>query len=234
MTTPLVQVTITGADDQVDPFALVALARDFPFVEWGVLFSEKRTGTPRYPSTTWVEGLVGLDLRLSAHLCGQMARDTAGGRLTTALGRTRFERLQINGYERTYLVGVSRLADCINHEIILQARGEEALQSVANDATLLPRASVLFDPSGGRGIESFSWPKAPLGIRMGYAGGIAPENVETVVSQILAANGHLLSRTIWLDMESGVRTSNDAFSLPRVREVLERVAKINARHGGFP
>jgi hypothetical protein len=34
----LTRVTITGADDAVPVEALVAMALEFPFVEWGVLY----------------------------------------------------------------------------------------------------------------------------------------------------------------------------------------------------
>ena len=40
----LERITVTGADDLVDPAELCAIAADFPFVEWGILFSAKRTG----------------------------------------------------------------------------------------------------------------------------------------------------------------------------------------------
>ena len=49
----LTRVTITGADDAVDPGALVALSAEFPFVEWGILFSKSREGEARYPSAEW-------------------------------------------------------------------------------------------------------------------------------------------------------------------------------------
>ena len=47
----LTTVTITGADDRVDPWELARLSEEFPHVEWGVLISTGRAGTPRYPST---------------------------------------------------------------------------------------------------------------------------------------------------------------------------------------
>lgn len=41
---PLTRVTITGADDAVEPAELQALSHEFPFVEWGILHSYKRFG----------------------------------------------------------------------------------------------------------------------------------------------------------------------------------------------
>jgi hypothetical protein len=50
----LTGITITGADDQVDPRELAMLSAEFPFVEWGILMSESRAGTSRYPGQTWM------------------------------------------------------------------------------------------------------------------------------------------------------------------------------------
>jgi len=73
-------VTITGADDGVDPSDLLSLSQRYPFVEWGVLVSWKRYGTLRYPSPQWIDTLA-LAQRVSgtgafaAHLCGEAMRD---------------------------------------------------------------------------------------------------------------------------------------------------------------
>ena len=49
----LTRATITGADEGVDHTALADLSDEFPFVEWGILISEK-AGRPRYPTARWV------------------------------------------------------------------------------------------------------------------------------------------------------------------------------------
>jgi hypothetical protein len=219
----LTGVTITGADDAVDPGELEKLSQEFPFVEWGVLFSFKRTSTPRYPGRAWVEEVTdrarfGRNLRLSAHVCGERARmlllgDGAG------MPVHGFRRVQINGYPgegagERFL----EMAGRASVEFILQVRAEADLVRVAEDARRLgdSRASLLFDPSGGRGVEAFRWPRGPAGVRLGYAGGIKPSTVEDV----LAAIGPV-DATFWIDMESGVRVG-DRLDLGLCREVLER------------
>jgi len=77
-------VTFTGADDGADdgvnPSDLLSLSLKYPFVEWGILVSWKRYGTPRYPSPQWTQRLA-LAQRVSgtgafaAHLCGDAMRD---------------------------------------------------------------------------------------------------------------------------------------------------------------
>jgi hypothetical protein len=219
----LTRVTITGADDKVDPQALLALSREFPFVEWGILFSVKRVGTPRYPSNGWIGELQGLadgnGVNLSAHLCGADARRLRDSDSWVPLRA--FQRYQINGYESP-VPRIVRLAAGPRVEFILQARDMGSLALVGQDARSIGyrSASVLFDPSGGRGIESSQWPVPPYLVRMGYAGGIKPENVVDVIRDNIGQ----VDSPFWIDMESGVRDANDQFDLARVRAVLEKTA----------
>ena len=222
---PLVSVTITGADDAVSPSQLVTLSNRFPFVEWGVLFSEKRTGTPRYPSIGWIEAVSISGVSLSAHLCGFVAKEAGEGRIRAPLV-SRFGRIQINGYGPSMLSGICRLAVSLRAEFVLQCKSPEGLQRTAHDASVLARGSVLFDPSGGEGLAPFAWPAAPSGCRIGFTGGIGPGTVETTVAEIVVANP--LLGPFWIDMESGVRTDN-RFDLGLVTEVLGLVERINAR-----
>ena len=214
-------VTITGADDGVDIGVLIALSRHFPFVEWGILFSESRQNEPRYPSAAWLSELCrqGHRLRLSMHLCGKYARETLVGIATWVDGWSVFQRVQVNGYTPPQYF-LTTVAVRQPFEFILQVRSEEHLQAAAHEVGMMPKASILFDPSGGRGIETFKWPERPFGVRMGYAGGIKPSNVEDVLKDI----GPVPDGT-WVDMESGVRDGNDHLDFAKVNEVLEKVAR---------
>lgn len=225
----MISVTITGADDAVDPNDLSALSQEFPFVEWGILFSAKRAGSLRYPSAAWIERFVTTypHLQRAAHLCGFYASDAMEGRLTADAAGA-FHRIQLNGYKPGRLMGIAKLSKDLNAALILQARSAAELQDAATEASQLPSGQVLFDPSGGRGQEPFDWPKAPNGARIGYAGGINPGNVEAVVCEILTANNFTLT-DFWIDMESGVRTRDNHFNLDAVRRVLETVSAVNYR-----
>lgn len=80
----LTRVTITGADDDVDPEALLDLSAEFPYVEWGVLRGgQDRLGTRRYPMPEWVSRLHAVAqvsrMRWSLHLCGELARHAMAG-----------------------------------------------------------------------------------------------------------------------------------------------------------
>lgn len=218
-------VTITGADDRVDPNALLALAREFPFVEWGILYSIKRQSTPRYPTESWINHLTRIPgLKLSLHLCGEPARNTLAGGDAWLVERPWFRRVQVNGYTAPAPALVKVAKTLPSFEFILQVRREEDLQEAARDAAQMPSASLLYDPSGGTGKECFRWPVAPFGTKLGYAGGIKPATVLDVLGQIGPVD-----ESAWIDMESGVRDSENRFDLGLVREVLEKVANVRNR-----
>lgn len=227
----LTRVTITGADDSVNPAALADFSSAFPFVEWGILLPLKRIGEPRYPSLSWRVRLGKLNKipPLSLHLCGEVARDVLAGDtdMLGALGEE-YARIQVNGWAPS-----SEFRHLVCHEareFILQVRGAEFLQAAADEAAAITAemdpqfvngtVSALWDCSGGRGIEPFSWPRAPLGLRLGYAGGITPDNVLDVLSAIGP-----VSHDFWIDMESGVRT-DERFDVDKVWRVLEATAPL--------
>ncbi len=224
----LTKVTITGADDNVNVASLIALSERFPFVEWGILFSASREGTPRYPSHGWrldfQRRAEDAHIYRSAHLCGSIARDAMSGGLHSASLRE-YDRIQINGF--VPCDGLARFANVMvpMSEVICQVRDTSALADGLEFAAGID-GSVLFDPSGGRGVETATWPliqDAPYWYTggIGYAGGIKPENV----SDVLAAIGADRMDPFWIDMESGVRDERDRFDLGRVEAVLESCAR---------
>ena len=229
----MISVTVTGIDDNVSFHDLDRMVRRYPDTEWGVLISVSRMGTPRYPSAAWLSDLNGWARtwssqginNLSAHLCGSIAREPTHAAIALALGP--FQRAQINGYTAGAIEAWQKAMLNIPCRLILQARDEDSLQLVAVDARAA-HADVLFDPSCGRGIEPFRWPVAPPSVRVGFAGGITPENVEDVVGAILAGSTREPC-DFWIDMESGVRDDQDRFAVHRVATVLDKVAAINDR-----
>lgn len=229
-----VSVTFTGADDGVDPHMLAHLSRFYPFVEWAVLFSEKRRGSPRYPSLRWVRELEDLSrgdhrrLPLAMHLCGAEAR-AAVATATEFWPGDAWRRVQINGYEPGAATYRWRRSERFDHTAtfrwILQARSAQTLSAVWTDM-LAANADILYDPSGGEGRGQDLWPEMPVdnrgANRCGFAGGIGPGNVEAVLRDVFARNAQLPS--IWIDMESGVRT-DDKFDLDKIKAVINVVAR---------
>lgn len=214
-------VTITGADDSIEPYVLERLTDEFPFVEWGILLSVSRFGQPRYPSLGWLLELEryraagGSYQPMAMHLCGVASLATAAGK-PMWLPNASFGRVQLNGIEPTY----SPLPR-FRGEYILQAR-PASLEAVAAWARAQAQkgqaVSVLCDGSGGRGVRhEGEWPTPPEGVRLGYAGGIGPDNVTEVLRSLEGR------APTWIDLESGVRTDDDRFDLAKVRAVLEAV-----------
>jgi phosphoribosylanthranilate isomerase len=80
---------------------------------------------------------------------------------------------------------------------------------------------VLFDQSGGRGIETTEW-ETPLENKIcGYAGGLGPQNINEQFSLIQS----VADRPFWIDMEGKIRTE-DILDLALCKEVLSKVSKV--------
>lgn len=208
-------ITFTGADDKTRPMDLVDLSREFPATEFGILFSKSRACYPRYPSLPWIGRLEGRGLRLAAHICGSWASEIASGKGTEIdhlLGS--FQRVQVNiGPDVDPAVirsWADRVCDLVGHQIepILQCRGD----AFPADR----RVSWLFDRSGGRGTVPGTWPQpAPQGVKFGYAGGMSPKNIRSILAELPEAP------EAWIDMESGVRNGTDEFDPDLCARVCE-------------
>ena len=238
-------VSLTGADDSVDPSSLSQLAQEFPFVEFGILFSNGRQGTERYPSADWIVKLMdvcvqyhldtGNHLKFAAHLCGEYAREFIKGNSDFWLTRWEresglFKRIQLNVTDEAFmdinfldLVVESQREGHSWDQVIVQTKRpfERATYISSANAALNGRVSLLYDASGGKGISPKSWPSIPAGVKVpcGYAGGINPQNVDQVLKEITKLPSGVYDS--WIDMETGVRNDH-GFSLDYCREVLQK------------
>lgn len=224
-------VTITGVDPSVDLNTLLALSRDFPFVEWGVLLSRAAGAHPKYPSHDWVEKICRFALEnrmaLSGHLCGAWTQRLLGGEWPLEMRRFSFSRLQLNiAKTQEHSLHPEHWMHLLPRscEIIVQFNhSKPRFDPVALVQTLGKAgyaASVLMDASGGRGIEAAAWPTPPRVSKLGYAGGLRPENLYLNLKQIDLVTG-ANARPIWIDMESGVRTEDGLYlDMDRVRQCL--------------
>lgn len=231
----LYRVTITGADDSVQPSNLAELSAEYPFVEWGILVSRRagRAGKDRFPSPEWMASLAQIaeryeehNIKLSMHVCGAWVRQLFVNELNwndiPPLLRW-CHRVQINTHgERTastmkYLVSLTHIKDKqiifqfddVNNHLIWPAK-QDGLNVAA-----------LYDVSGGAGMLPERWPYQCELFPMGYAGGLGPENIVTEIQKI----NTVCTRPFWIDMERNVRTPDDsALDLDKVRKVLKKAA----------
>ncbi len=228
----LKKVTITGADDTVGAFDLMQLSILFPFVEWGILLSSKRYGSPRYPTKSaiklitepWAGGKV--KPNLSLHLCGQYVRDFLLGNFhfIDDIGIDRwqaFQRVQINTHGELHEFNGPQLARFIqvnpHKQFIFQY--DNTNHTLIEFISGLKNVAVLHDLSSGTGILPTHWPDLIKGIDCGYAGGLGPDNLNEQIQSILSIAG---DASIWIDMETHVRSNmGQNFDLEKVRKCLE-------------
>ncbi len=222
------KVTITGIDLYTNRMRLNLIQKVHPFVEWGVLLSTSKAGKEnRFPPTEWIDELSGLELNLSGHVCGTWARDiTEGGRQFVDAYQNRlqiFQRLQLNishvlesihSHDDFY----RGLEQIVGPRVIVQVRGDSLWAPVI--AQILNKTDVLFDCSGGRGILPDNWPSFPPVGNYGYAGGLNPDNLEEQIRAMSEASG---GQSVWIDVESGVRT-NEVLDLDKVERFLDIAA----------
>lgn len=230
-------VTVTGADDSTPVDSLLAIAKQFPFVEFGILLSRGSMGRMRFPSTEWLNNLVAVAsehrLNLSGHLCGAWVRELLVGRWPESELRAIhpeftnadiFKRWQINTHAIPHKTKVPELTAIINE---LGKRGQTAIFQYdgVNTGTVdtmrqsgCTNIATLFDLSHGAGILPKDWPAPLPGIYCGYAGGLSAENVAEQLKKLETVVG---DSAIWIDAETRLRTPDDAiFSMTKVHDFL--------------
>lgn len=234
----LTMVTLTGADNTVDPANLAELSKEFPFVEWGILIGSG-TGN-RLPSRDWIRDLIECrhesdnKMNLSLHICGSHLRTIAAGGSSLmdyiGPGLCAFDRCQLNWHGQQQPAAVSenvlnafcRLAPW-EPQIIFQLDGVN--DDLWRGAARRFLVAGLFDASHGAGALPGEWPPAKHDFACGWAGGLGPDNV-VVESGKIAACCHA-SMQHWIDMETKLRATDDGhFDLGKCRNVLEQMAPL--------
>lgn len=223
--------TLTGVDEHTTLATLGALSQQYPFVEWGVLYSPGRAGTQgRYPSATWLAGLASALRRgrevpqFALHLCGDAVHDfLAGGRVTELAAA--FPRIQLNF--RASDIALPALVEALRRhpDQMVLTQHNQTNARVAQTLRPAPNHGLLFDASGGRGVLRGAWPAPFPGFACGYAGGLGPHNLAQQLPAIHAAAD---GAPYWIDMESSLRNELDRFDLSRARAALIEVARFRA------
>jgi hypothetical protein len=94
--------------------------------------------------------------------------------------------------------------------------------------------SMLVDESKGTGVMASSWPAPPSDYKIGYAGGIGPATIRSVLTDLQRVT---LGQEVWIDMESSLRSSmcrhvhndssdsqmEDVFDIQKCYAVIEAV-----------
>jgi len=178
-------VTMTGADDSINPLDLYRISQTYPYVEWGILVSKKSAGRPRFPSYNWLDQLVQLKKAnenlfsgytrnppsFSCHICGEWVRQLLLGEEEVFIALKQyldiFDRIQINTHAEPHEINKIKLINILNEfvaddkEIIIQwdnVNGEKLLHPLLEEEL---DVSVLYDLSHGEGRLPSEWP-APM------------------------------------------------------------------------
>lgn len=211
-------ITFTGVDDATSIAEMRRLALVYP-VEFGVLFSRSRQGQdPRYPKMDKAMALLTCGAKTAAHLCGEYARDIMNFEFAPyplPLGLTAASRIQINHTEPS-IAAAQRFSQAIGIRAILQTRDQTSFPAQYD-------VDWLYDRSGGRGEAQTRFPRDvyPYKRLIGYAGGLYKGNVLDAINSIGGLMGE--PPPYWLDMESGVRTADNVFSIEMAWEVCATV-----------
>ncbi len=230
----LATITVTGADSSIIPAQLLYIAKQYPYVEFGLLLSRNSMGCPRFPSADWLRNAVDVlsgRARCSGHLCGAWVREILLGQWpkqefqkihTNLLGL--FRRLQLNTHGVPHDVNWPRFRDLLFE---LTHDGDEVIfQYDKVNTALIHRAfntgfrvSALYDLSHGGGVLPERWENPDLACPIGYAGGLSPSNVADNLARIAdVATGTLT----WIDAETHLRfDSNRQFDISMVRQFLD-------------
>lgn len=223
------KVSLTGAEDSVDPQELAALSESYPFAEWALLAHFEREGEGRNPSEAW--RLRCLDAlkepsRAALHLCGKIAFE----RLLNEgpwPELSRYGRIQANvnarssDFSQDRLLRIWEILAGLEPQLIIQAHAQtESLAKSFVRSSKGLACAVLFDESKGRGQRPDIWrPRWPE-VSCGYAGGLGPEHLEALLPALAAAASEASGPACWIDMETSLRTDG-LFDLAKARRVLE-------------
>jgi hypothetical protein len=224
--------TLTGVDRNTSPARLGQLAHKFPKAEFGILFSPERSGLQnRFQTFSEIQSMLDAgQLQWAIHLCGRAVPEFIRAAVSQSAEERNCEsfrlathpavsRVQLNFAFRRAAFSLSELEAAIRSVSIPVITQEHRANEGVSLALKAPNHQVLFDASGGRGIETSEWLPPLAGKICGFAGGLGPETLSRalpVIKQVCP------DQPFWIDMETHIRDENDWLDLERRRFRLTR------------
>lgn len=217
----LTHVTFTGVDEFTDIAGLIEISRRYPFVEFGILVGgesgEKKDWFADVPAL--LKELDKSGTRLSAHICGSLAREIVRSgefgdyRKECGFRSDLFKRCQLNvaGVENVKPARFLYLPFSIE-EVIVQQTAREVRSGnslYGHFANYNPRCTLVVDCCADGRFSGVDLP------RVGYGLGITVENVFDTLMDISVCPQ---VREFWIDLGAGVR-SDGRFDLEKVAAV---------------
>lgn len=222
--------TVTGADHTADIAECIRYMQEFRFLEFALLFSEQREGSPRYPSRDLIRRFISRcydyieSPKIALHLCGRTTIDAAFNDDNEVMNLVSMcSRVQLNFRvaNHSMLLLANFLDNCTSNQVSVIIQDNDANEGLHRFLEGWPDMHTLYDVSGGNGVTPVRWPR-PKSAVYGYAGGISPENVKERLDlfKVLTQN-----TPFWIDMESSLRDERNHFSLEKVGQVANIVAQ---------
>lgn len=216
---PPTNVTFTGASDDTNIEYMFEMSERFPFIEWGILYSHKRSGSdPRYPSRDWIDTFLdkvylrsqyNKHINYAIHVCGKAVVDLKT--LDRSVDFLHFKtnkqlmRLQLNFSLDKIAMSrdeLNRLIASFHPAPVITQHND--INAEIAEWELPPNHQILFDQSGGRGIAPTQWlPPIPEKVT-GYAGSLGPHNIGTAGVEIMK----IAAPPYWIDMETHIRSDD--------------------------
>lgn len=208
--------TFTGLDNKTDLGRVIEMSERYHFLEFGVLLSRTpEDKDARYPIAseiaTIVHALAGRT-RIALHVCGRAVSEymrpvEAGtpflGQDITDLVDAGVGRVQFNfNFSRAGLA-VEEIDAAIGRTKANVITQHFPSNVPVSEGVTSPNHNVLYDASGGRGVEATGLNMPFASKYTGYAGGIGPENALEKAIEIDTLSG---DTRVWIDMENRIRT----------------------------
>ncbi len=192
-------------------------------------------GTDRYK---WVNELVNDKLLFNFYRCNfaihinlDWCDDICNGKIPDALMplfqanqlyRPLVQRIQLNMPQYTAdsfdANKLKRVIDAFpDKEFILQYnnRTKNAVEKLSKTDA---RFSLLYDASGGCGIETEQIQSPFIKKSTGYSGGFSPENISDKLDKIASVSGN--RNDIWIDAEGKLKDANKKFDIARAKQYI--------------
>lgn len=221
-----------------------ALSREFPLVEWAVLYSAERAGREgRFPSLAWLERFAvnaqRAQLGIALHLCGSAIRTALGAMASPPGERTEQARELLALCAKYGRVQINVLGKRADAELYLRF-GRELGRSEARTQVILPYypahadlAEVLAqspdfdilcdssDELSELNERGATWPQLSTEAftRLGFANGPGHCGIGEMLDDIAEAYP---DRAFWVYLESELLNEKSQFSLARCQLVLLR------------
>lgn len=218
---------------------IIALGTKYPIAEFAIQAHPSKF-SPSMPRYVWFETLMNAarknNVNLAMHVNSEFRTEICHGKIPYEIRRMwdlRYDngkpiigrvQININGGKNSFKFYVHKVADIIraypDTEFIFQYTNKQKIRLNKLDNEHVP-FSMLFDASGGCGKLPDKW-EAPImkNHKMGYSGGLSPENVADNLDKINAVLPQ--EYTTWIDAEGKLKDPDTKqFDIARAEKYIQ-------------